>query len=135
MTFLRRMPWALLLVISWAIARFMGAELATSSIPGLFFIVFGFSALVLEFIFSADISVAAFQRELGTAIVTLVVASVVATCLITMHRGIGFVDGFILCIALVTTWVCPVNSFKTALRNITADVGTTQPLSHEGAKQ
>ena len=65
MNFLRRAPWALFLVLSWAIARLMGAELATSSIPGLSFIVFGFVALVLEFMFSADISVAAFQRELG----------------------------------------------------------------------
>jgi hypothetical protein len=133
-TFLRRTPWVLFLVLSWAIARLMGANIATSSIPGLFFIVFGVVALVLEFMFSADIAVAAFQRELGMAIVTLVVASVVATCLITLHRGIGFVDGFILCIALVTSWVCPVNSFKTALRSITTDVGITQSPPHEGGK-
>ena len=132
MNFLRRAPWAVFLVLSWATARLLGTELATSSIPGQSVIEFGFVALVIEFMFSADIGVAAFQRELGTAIVTLVVASVVATCLITMHRGIGFVDGFILCIALATAWVCPVNSFKTALRNITTDVGITQPPPHEG---
>jgi prolipoprotein diacylglyceryltransferase len=135
MKLLYKVPWTLILVLCWATARLFGAQLAASTVPGLIVIVAGFAALVIEFMRSSDITVRSFKMDLGMSIVALVTASVVTTCLFTLHRGLAFVDLVVWVVVFADAWSSPVNSFKTALRNITTDVGIGQQPPNEGGNQ
>jgi hypothetical protein len=128
-------PWALIVVLSYAIAKLMGAQLVSGSIPGLVFISAGVIALILEFMRSADITVFTFKLDLAMSILSLLICAVVTTCIFTLKLPFGFVDVIIWAIVLADAWLGPVNSFKTALRNITTDVGIGQPSSKEGENQ
>ena len=132
---IRKTPWALIVVLSYAIAKLLGAQLASGSIPGLIFIGAGLVALMLEFMRSADITVSTFKLDLAMSILALLICAVVTTCIFTLKLSFGFVDAIIWAIVLADAWLGPVNSFKTALRNITTDVGIGHPPPNEGGNQ
>ena len=135
MRVLNRVPWTLVLVLCWAGARSAGAQLAINSASGIIILIAAFGALVVEFMRSADITVARFKFELAMAVVAVGCASAMTALLFTMHLGITLADIIVWIVVLVNAWVCPVNSFKTALRNITTDVGIGQSPPNEGGNQ
>jgi len=121
---LKRIPWALLLVLCWAGVRFSGINLGVDGVLVWPFVAGSFIALTIEFSKSGDIMIRSFGRDLAFAIcATLVLGSGVT--LVWQSQSVYIVDLLVAFTVLYDAYVSTLNSFRTALRNMQAGVDTT----------
>lgn len=119
---LKRIPWALLLVLLWAGGRYSGVNLGIDGFAIWVFVILSLITLVFEFYKSGDIMLRSFQADLISAITTTLVLGY-GLCL--AQQDLQPVDLLVAFVVLTDAIVSPINSFRTALRNMQAAVGPT----------
>lgn len=125
---LSRMPWALLLVVVWALLRFSGMSLAPTGVPGLVAVVACVVVLVSEFYKSGNVSLGSFGWDMAFSVLNVVLCSVTLTLLVQGGHGLDFADLLVGAVILCDAWFSPFNAFRIALRSWTASVNE----KHEG---
>ncbi|MFA5174095.1 MAG: hypothetical protein WC438_02850 [Candidatus Pacearchaeota archaeon] len=125
--FLKRLPLALILVVIWSVVRLRLAieNFSQFNLTGLIFVFACVIVLVIEFYKSGDINLKAFGWDLALSVVATIICTVTITWIVAHHKGAHFTDGMICLLILFDAWVSPFNSYRTALRNWTANVGTS----------
>ena len=123
MQLLRRLPLVLILVLAWAALRLSGCELTLGDPISWALVIACFSVTLIEFYKSGDITLTSFKFDLAFA----VIATVVTAALVTHFWGQGVIsvpDFFITVSVLADAFLSPVNSFRSALRNVQAGINT-----------
>jgi hypothetical protein len=119
---LKRVPWTLLLVLSWAGARYSGVNLEVTGGAFLGFVALAFITIMLEFNRSGDIMLPSFKRE---QVLILMATLLLGSATPLVYQNPHIVDLIVIAVVLADGYVSPVNSFRTALRNMQAGVDTT----------
>ena len=127
MYILRKVPLVLLLIVIWAILRLTGVNLASGGIGGIFVICVAILVLMLEFYKSGDISTRGFMRDTAYANLSLIAGTYVVIKLWLSGQGVGFTDVVMMLVIAFDSFVSPVNSFRMALRDMSARVGGQAP--------
>lgn len=122
MKMLSKIPFTLILTISWLFLNIFGIDLSMSSPFGISILFLAFIVYIIEFYKSGDIMLRSFMLDLAYAILNLIIV----TCYITIIIKSGFklhaIDIMVSMIALIDIWLSPVNGYRTALRNLSTDI-------------
>ncbi|HEY5602687.1 MAG TPA: hypothetical protein VIM41_06230 [Gammaproteobacteria bacterium] len=120
---LARIPWTLLIILYMVVAHFTALDMR--GVAGYVFLGVGMFVLFVEFFKSGDVSAAAFFVDLFSAIVSLIVATVLM-CYLYFKLGQlpTFFHWFGVAIILGDAILSPFNAFRTALRNLGLGVTT-----------
>lgn len=119
----RRVPLPFIVLALWGIARWAGYDWPIGSVWSVGLIATCFIILMLEFFKSGDVALGSFKLDQLLSVVATVIV-VAAETLLWEHKGVSTVDFFVLAVILGDAYVSPVNSFRTAQRNIQAGVNT-----------
>lgn len=112
-----RIPWTLVIILYMVVVHFMGLDM--SGVVGYVFIGLGVFVLFVEFFKSGDINAAAFFVDLFSAILSLIVATVLMSYLyFKLGQAPTFFHWFGCAIILGDALLSPFNAFRTALRNL-----------------
>ena len=112
-----RIPWTLAVILYMVVVHFMGLDM--SGIVGYVFIGLGVFVLFVEFFKSGDINAAAFFVDLFSAILSLIIATVLMSYLyFKLGQVPTFFHWFGCAIILGDALLSPFNAFRTALRNL-----------------
>jgi hypothetical protein len=123
LSIIARVPWTLVIILYMVVVHF--TELDMSGVIGYIFIGLGMFVLFIEFFKSGDINAAAFLVDLGSAILALVIATVLMSYLYFKLGQIPtFYHWFGCTIILGDAILSPFNAFRTALRNLGLGVST-----------
>jgi hypothetical protein len=118
-----RLPWTLVIIAYMVVVHYMGLDM--SGAVGYVFLGLGLFVLFVEFFKSGDINAAAFLVDLGSAIVSLIIATVLLSYLyFELGRVPTFYHWFGFAIILADAILSPFNAFRTALRNLGLGVST-----------
>lgn len=119
---LSKIPFTLILTISWLFLNIGGIDLSASSPFGLSMISLAFIVYIIEFYKSGDIMLRSFMLDLAYAILNLIIVTCYITIIIKSEFKICAIDVMISMIALTDIWLSPVNGYRTALRNLSTDI-------------
>jgi hypothetical protein len=119
---LSKIPFTLILTISWLFLNIGGIDLSASSPFGLSMISLAFIVYMIEFYKSGDIMLRSFMLDLAYAILNLIIVTCYMTIIIKSGFKICAIDVMISMIALTDIWLSPVNGYRTALRNLSTDI-------------
>ncbi|MEK7650212.1 MAG: hypothetical protein AAB367_04640 [Patescibacteria group bacterium] len=118
----KRIPWALLLVLGWIMVRHSGVDLSVEGVAIWPFVGVSFVTLMAEFYRSGDIMILSYKLDQTFAVVaTLVLGYGLSLAVQDPH----VLDLLVAAVVLADAIISPVNSFRTALRNMQAGVDTT----------
>lgn len=110
-------PWTLAIILYMVVVHFMGLDM--SGVVGYVFIGLGVFVLFVEFFKSGDINAAAFFVDLFSAILSLIIATVLMSYLyFKLGQVPTFFHWFGFAIILGDALLSPFNAFRTALRNL-----------------
>lgn len=114
MTITRYIPWLLVLIGIWLLIR--DTPLSWSVAP------IALATIMVEFYKSGDIGLRRFQFDLALAVLTLTAMTAILTHFATTGSFLPMPDLVVAAVVLADAWVSPVNSFRTALRNLQGNV-------------
>ena len=118
---LKNIPWVFLVAAFWATIRlkWWGQDLVLdfSTPAGIVLVFFAVIALVMEFLKSGDIREGNFILDLTFALLTLG-AGVYTITILDQRNDWNRLDLLIFFLLAVDAWASPINSFRTALRNV-----------------
>ncbi len=97
--------------------------MSAGAVGGILVTITALAVLVAEFHKSGDISLNAFMRDTAYAVLATIVGTFAITKLWESGQGLCLPDYLMSVVVLVDAWFSPVNSFRTALRNWSANVG------------
>src|SRR5687768_10341609 len=117
MKLLRVIPMTVMLAIVWAAMRLSKMDLSLNTPNGIGIVIACFVILTLEFFKSGDISLRSYMIDQAFAILSLIGVSVLITLLFFRGEALVIADWLVAAVCLIDSWLCPVNSFRTALRN------------------
>lgn len=116
-TLFTRIPWTLAIILYMVVVHFMGLDM--SGVVGYGFIGLGVFVLFVEFFKSGDINAAAFFIDLFSAVLALIVATVLLSYLyFELGQVPSFFHWFGYAVILGDALLSPFNAFRTALRNL-----------------
>jgi hypothetical protein len=121
MSTLSKIPFTLLIIIYMVVAHYAGFDM--SGVAGYIFLGLGVFVMAAEFFKSGDISVAAFAIDIVSAVLAVIVATVLMCYLYWSNDpepGFGqitFFHWFGCAIIMGDAILSPFNGFRTALRN------------------
>lgn len=122
MTTLRRIPVLLILVGTWLAGRFAGLDFGITS-PAAWVVVFAFGAgIAAEFYKSADILIRSFEADVAFAFITTVAMTASITFL-WAAGNIYMTDAIVIGVVSLDAVMSPINSFRSAQRNLSAGIG------------
>lgn len=117
MSILGTFPWTLVIILYMVVVHFTALDM--SGVVGYVFIGLGVFVLFIEFFKSGDINAAAFLLDLGSAIMSLILATVLMSYLyFELGQQPTFFHWFGCAIILGDAILSPFNAFRTALRNL-----------------
>jgi hypothetical protein len=119
----QRIPYVLIMLIGWAIMRYLEVDMSAGSVASTVLVIVSFLVLIAEFYKSADVGLRTFKIELAVTVFTTIVATILITRLVSfedIHLGDVVLGIVVLCDA----WISPVTSFAMALRNIQGNIGS-----------
>jgi len=120
---LARLPWTLIIIAYMIVVHYSNLDM--SGAVGYTFIGLGVFVLFIEFFKSGDINAAAFLLDLTSAIISLILATVLMSYLyFTLDQNPTFFHWFGCAIILGDAIISPFNAFRTALRNLGLGVST-----------
>lgn len=123
MRIIRRVPLVLILVATWAALRISGAPLDHASPISWVLVIVCFLVAFAEFYKSGDVTLSSFKIDLAFAVAGTVAATVVAQSL-WGQGSFSLPDFFVCAVVVADALISPVNSFRSALRNVQAGVNT-----------
>ncbi|ACL73674.1 hypothetical protein Tgr7_2599 [Thioalkalivibrio sulfidiphilus HL-EbGr7] len=120
---LASIPWTLVIILYMVVVHYSALDM--SGITGYVFIGLGVFVLFVEFFKSGDINAAAFLIDLSSAVLSLIVATVLLSYLyFSLDQVPTFYHWFGFAIILGDAILSPFNAFRTALRNLGLGVST-----------
>src|SRR5687768_13680419 len=117
MRILRVIPLTVFLTAAWALMRTGKLDLSLNTPYGIGIVIACFVVLTLEFFKSGDINLKSYMIDQAFAILSLISAAALITVIINRGEQLVIADWLIAAVCLIDSWLCPVNSFRTALRN------------------
>lgn len=110
-------PWTLLLIAYLVVAHYLGLDM--TGVAGYVFLGLGMFVLFIEFFKSGDINTWAFLLDLISAVIALIVATVLMSYLyFKLGQQPTFFHWFGCAIIVGDAILSPFNAFRTALRNL-----------------
>jgi hypothetical protein len=129
----RRIPFAVILTIVWAMAKFFFAQTTSEAMIGSGLIVLSFVVVALEFYKSGDINLTSFIIDHVAALAAIAVCSNIVHSLYTIGGFAIFTlaDAIVLGVITIDAVISPINAFRTAQRNWAAGhVGSSPGDTH-----
>jgi len=127
---LRKTPLALVLVLAWISARTAGVDFSIVTPWAWMVAIASMVVSMLEFYKSGDIMIHSFKIDITCSVIATVIMSSGATY-VWMSQNVYFVDMFVVAVVLFDALVSPINSFRSALRNMQAGVNSAPVDSAE----
>ena len=126
---LKKVPTVLVLVVIWALVRFLGLATPMASVWAWILLIACFAAIVYEFYKSSDITVRSFAIDQAFSVGTV---AVVFTCATLIWRGhsLYMIDVLVIATALIDAYLSPLNSFCCAQRNFQGGIGDQTVEEH-----
>lgn len=123
MKLLRRVPLVLIALVLWFVVKLVGPELTIANPLSAVFIIGLFIVSNIEFIKSSDITVSTFTLDLLFAFI----GTVVCVSMAWYEYGVlgnmpCLADLVVFGVVVADATISPMNSFRTALRNVQAGV-------------
>ena len=121
MRLIRRTPFILALVVAWAVLRAVDAPLGLASPFAWGLVAAAYAVCALEFYKSGDVTIRSFEFDVGFSVSTTILASVLAYHFMS-ETGFRIPDLFVCAAVVADAYISPVNSFRSALRNVQAGI-------------